>query len=297
MLPDLESLRCFEAAAVRLNFRAASQVVHLSPAAFSDRIHRLEDQLGKPLFVRSTRLVKLTPLGAALLPRVQQLLSDARACVDAARLDQDALPFALVLGTRFELGLSWITPALEPLKALTPQRILHLYFGDSEDLLARLHKGTLDAVVTSARLHSAGLQYALLHPETYVLVAAPALLRQHPFRGPQDAPVHTLLDVHADLPLFRYFMDARPSDQTWSFRQVHRLGTIGAIRQVCLAGGGMAVLPEYLVKPDLAGKQLTRVLPQVPILKDHFRLVWRTGHPHARELTELARQLRDLPLQ
>src|SRR5207249_955701 len=35
-LPDLDSLRCFEAAAVALNFRRAARMVALSPAAFSD---------------------------------------------------------------------------------------------------------------------------------------------------------------------------------------------------------------------------------------------------------------------
>jgi hypothetical protein len=43
---DIDSLRCFEAAATTLNFRAAAGRVHLSPAAFSDRLQRLE-RLGR----------------------------------------------------------------------------------------------------------------------------------------------------------------------------------------------------------------------------------------------------------
>ena len=42
---DLDSLRCFVAAAERLNFRAASKVVALSPAAFSDRSKRLDQDI------------------------------------------------------------------------------------------------------------------------------------------------------------------------------------------------------------------------------------------------------------
>lgn len=52
---DLESLRCFAAAAATLNFRAAARRVALSPGAFSDRLRRLEEELGVPLFVRTTR--------------------------------------------------------------------------------------------------------------------------------------------------------------------------------------------------------------------------------------------------
>ena len=62
-LPDLDSLRCFEAAAVALNFRRAARAVALPPAAFSDRIRQLEDQVGEPLFKRSTRQVALTVAG------------------------------------------------------------------------------------------------------------------------------------------------------------------------------------------------------------------------------------------
>ena len=50
---DLESLRCFERAAVVLNFRLAASAVGLSPAAFGDRIRRLEDQVGERLFART----------------------------------------------------------------------------------------------------------------------------------------------------------------------------------------------------------------------------------------------------
>ena len=42
-----DSLRCFEAAATTLRFRAAAARVHLSPGALSDRIRRLEEGLGR----------------------------------------------------------------------------------------------------------------------------------------------------------------------------------------------------------------------------------------------------------
>ena len=44
MLPDLICLECFEALATHLSFRVAARQVALSPAAFSDRIKRLEEE-------------------------------------------------------------------------------------------------------------------------------------------------------------------------------------------------------------------------------------------------------------
>ena len=71
---DLDSLRCFEAAATTLNFRAAAIRVHLSPAAFSERLRRLEGDLGAKLFTRTTRKVELSTSGRRLLPLARDVL-------------------------------------------------------------------------------------------------------------------------------------------------------------------------------------------------------------------------------
>ena len=72
---DLDSLRCFDAAATTLRFRAAAARVHLSAAAFSDRIRRLEESLDVSLLRRTTRKVALTDAGQRLLPLVREKIS------------------------------------------------------------------------------------------------------------------------------------------------------------------------------------------------------------------------------
>ena len=71
---DLESLRCFVSAAQHLNFGRAARSVRLSASAFSDRISRLEEDLGTSLFERSTRHVQLSAAGRVLLPKAEELL-------------------------------------------------------------------------------------------------------------------------------------------------------------------------------------------------------------------------------
>src|SRR5688572_30734792 len=99
---DFDSLRCFDAVATTLNFRAAASRVHLSPAAFSDRIRRLEEDLGATLLSRTTRKVALSDRGRQLLPLVREVLDS----IERLRaVEAKALPFELVIGTRYELGL------------------------------------------------------------------------------------------------------------------------------------------------------------------------------------------------
>jgi LysR family transcriptional regulator, glycine cleavage system transcriptional activator len=294
-LPDLESLRCFETAAVRLNFRAAAKAVALSPAAFGDRIKRLEDQLGATLFHRTTRRVSLSPSGEALLSQARRTLEEARQCLATA--SGGRMPFELTVGTRFELGLSWLTPSLQKLTRTHPERTLHLSFGDSDALLARIRNGSVDCAVLSVRLSSGEFRYALLHAEDYALVAAPKLLRRNPLRKSTDASAHVLLDLHPDLPLFRYLLDARPAGQLWDFERVDYLGTIGAVRFRALEAAGVAVLPRYFIRHDLRRRHLVEPLSRIRLLSDRFRLVWRRGHVREAQMRELADELLGVALR
>src|SRR5262245_27146102 len=112
---DLDSLRCFDAAATTLDFRAAAGRVHLSPAAFSDRMQRLEELLGVELFVRTTRQVALSEAGRRLLPLAREVLLGAARLAAASCRGSEAAPYELYIGTRYELGLSWLCPALSTL--------------------------------------------------------------------------------------------------------------------------------------------------------------------------------------
>lgn len=288
---DLHSLRCFVAVAETAHFAAAARRVALSPTAFSERIRRLEDDLDVVLLERTSRRVRLTEAGLRLLPHARRLLDDAARCSQVARGSEAPLPFELTLGTRYELGLSWLTPALEPLAVRRPERTLHLAMGDTEDLLHGLDRRRLDAVIFSAPDLRPHLRSAPLHEETYVFVGAPTL-GWHPERVGDTR----LIDVSPDLPLFRYLSDTGRADG-WRFGRYQYMGGIGGIRSRVVEGAGVAVLPRYFVTPDLQAGRLVDLLPGVPLGTDWFRLVWRADHPREAELVVLAGELRERPLR
>ncbi len=296
-LPDIDSLRCFSAAARHLNFRVAAKSVALSPGAFSGRIARLEETLGVSLFERTTRRVVLSPEGTRLWGHVEQVLEGARRCSSVAKSAEAKPPFALTIGTRFELGLSWLTPSLEALARARPDRTLHLTFGDSPDLIERARLGLIDGAVTSARFTSRALRFRVLHEEGYVFVASRSLLRRKPLRNAEDATGHVLLDLSADLPLFRYFLDAQRAARVWAFARTELLGTIAAVRFRLLEGAGVGVLPRYFATPDLKAGRLVQLQPRVKLAEDFFRLIWREGHPREDELIALASDLATRPLR
>ena len=290
---DLDSLRCFEAVATTLRFRAAAARVHLSPGALSDRIRRLEEGLGTRVLTRTTRTVALTEAGQRLLPLTRSVLGLVDRMSGAAGENELPAQYQLVVGTRYEVGLSWLCPILGPLARKRPERTVHLYNGSSGDLLAGLERGDLDAIVASVRLNSPRLAYAALHDEEYLLVGADASLRRR-----EDARQLTLVDIGPDLPLFRYFLDAHEDAEPWPFGRVEYMGGIANVRHRLLEGEGrVGVLPTFFIKSDIAKGSLRKLMPRVRLRSDSLRLVWRAGHPREAELVTLAHDLRAFPLR
>lgn len=293
---DLTSLRCFLEACGHRTFKDAASAVHLSPAAFGERLARLERRFGQQLFVRTTRGVEPTAAGHRLRPQAEALLEHERSVRATTFLGRpQPRPFKLTLGTRYELGLSWILPALTDLHRERPERTLHLTFGDTEMLLTRLEERRVDAFVSSARISESGLTYVPLHEETYVFVGA-AAQHPHPLADAERVAALTLIDTREDLPLFRYFLDAVPAEPSWVFARHEYMGTIAAVRARVLAGHGVAVLPEYYVRGDLEAKTLVRLVPEVEPRTDVFRLIWRTKDPLESELRSLGEALTARPL-
>jgi len=295
-LPSLEALRCFSEAARLLNFRAAARAVGLTPAALGQRIRQLEDLLDARLFHRTTRTVTLTEEGLALLPYAQATLDAAADCVRAGRGEVGPPPMELTLGTRHELGLSWVMPLLPRLRKAQPGLTLHVYFGSGPDLVHRVRSLQIECAVTSTHLSDPKLDAVRLHEERYVFVGAPKLLRQTPLVGPEDAAGHTLIDVTPDLALFRYLRDG-PGAPELHFGKVLRMGTIAAIRQLVLRGEGVAVLPEYFVQPDLEAERLVRLFPDAQLQSDYFRLVFRADDPRRAVYERIAEVMLQEPLR
>ena len=292
-LPSVESLRCFLAAAAQLNFRRAAKEVGLTPTAFSERIGGLEQELNHRLFLRTSRRVELTDAGRALQPVAERALAEVRACVDALS-EPTQRAVRLRIGTRFELGMSWLLPAVMKLEKAQPNWQIDLYCGASADILDRLNGGQLDAIVTSAPIAAATHSARVLHPETYQLVASARLARSSPVQKVADCKAHTLLDLDESLPLTRYLTSASTGIE---FGRVRFCGAAGIVLMRVLAGDGIAVLPTYMLERELKAKRLVRLLPKVALLADSFRLISRKSSSASSPLGALAEYLRGCPLR
>jgi LysR family glycine cleavage system transcriptional activator len=297
-LPSIETLRCFVAAAETLNFRSAARLVALTPAALGQRIRQLEDELGRPLFTRTTRTMTLTAAGLAMLPVARQTIASAGDCARAARGELGPAPSELILGTRHELGMSWLLPQLPTIARRRPDLSVHLYFSYGADLLLRIRSREVDCAVLSTRFGDAALDALPLHREDYLLVGAARLLEHKPVRRMEELGAHTLIDTAPELPLFRYWREgAGARAATVQPSRVLRMGTIAAIEHLVLRGEGVAVLPKYMIARHLKSRALRVILPTIKPASDFFRLVFRADDARRPVFEALAGILLAAPLR
>lgn len=85
MRVDYLGLEAFVAIADCGSFQRAAEVLHLSQAALSHRLRKIEEDLGTPLLTRSSREVSLTAAGQDLLPESRRLLKGLQDTYDSVR--------------------------------------------------------------------------------------------------------------------------------------------------------------------------------------------------------------------
>jgi len=146
---SLRQLAYFVAVAHELHFARAASRLYVAAPSLSQQIAALERSLGVRLFERHSRKVELTEAGRALLPRAEQLLSDAdRLRRDAAAHHAGEARRRLVVGLRPGAFGALTGPLLSAIRAalrdleLAP-RLLHY-----DGLATALADGTIDVLLT-----------------------------------------------------------------------------------------------------------------------------------------------------
>lgn len=117
-LPPLNSLRLFEASARLLSFKNAAEELLLTPSAVSHGIQSLEDWLGTPLFLRTTKGIVLSEAGNAYFPVVRQAL-ELLANSSASVANKQGLG-QLAISTASTFAARWLLPRLHRFRERHP---------------------------------------------------------------------------------------------------------------------------------------------------------------------------------
>ncbi|WP_425145482.1 LysR family transcriptional regulator [Deinococcus sp.] len=272
---ELRQLRLFLALAQEGNFTRAAERVNLSQPALTHRIRALEDELGVPLFLRTSRGTKLTPAGTALLAEAQTLLDTVqlsvervrraggkadehlRVCFDVVELGS-VPPMPLLLST-FRERFPGARMTLQTLRSAELERAL---------LEERLDIAFLFGPPSSSEL---GFQPLLSGPYRTLLPAAHRLTA-----GPQTTPTD-LKTERLLLPLLNARDEAALLALLPDVRAVHWSAEVASFAGLIAAGEGLGVLPSGLLRSGGAPGLVVRALESAPNWS--FGLAWRRQGP------------------
>jgi LysR family glycine cleavage system transcriptional activator len=251
-LPPLNALKAFEAAARHLSFSKAADELRLTHGAVSRAIRDLEKELGRPLFVRTTRSVKLTPAGASYAAEVRSALDRIAAATAVVR--EQPSSGVLNVGTIDSFAARWLVPRLARFRRQHPDIDVRL---SGTERLADFVTDGIDIAVRYGRGQYPGLTAELLMKEDLVPVCSPKLLEgQHPLRSPADLRHHTL--IHDDFMTTWAMWLAMAGIEGIDATRGPIFSSSNLAVQAAVQGEGVVLGRTALIADDLAAGRLVR---------------------------------------
>ncbi|MBB4955897.1 DNA-binding transcriptional LysR family regulator [Agrobacterium vitis] len=266
LLPSTTALVTLDSVARLGSFSAAAAELNLTQGAISRQILALEQQLGVQLFVRNGRGVALTATGEAFHKTVQSALSLLQdASLEAMTGSEDSRLNIAILPT---FGTRWLLPRISSFVARYPH--INLNFAtrigqfdfDTEQLDAAIHIGKPNWPRATS---------TFLMDETVAPVCSPAFLKTHSIADQEALATLPLIQMKSrPLAWDHWFaslgIKATPS-ATMGFEQFMN------VAQACIAGLGVALMPLFLIKPELESGQLVMASKHTVKSQSNYYLV------------------------
>lgn len=134
-LPPLIWLRAFDAAGRSGSFKAAAELLHVTPSSISHQIKSLEAYLGQSLFQRKPRQLHLTAAGRRYWLKVSAAFEQLRAASE--ELHRSQRPPLLRLSANPFLASEWLIPRIAAFDACFPQQALRVSVTEQLEDLAQ----------------------------------------------------------------------------------------------------------------------------------------------------------------
>ena len=141
---DIRGLKYFLAVAREKSFSVAAQRLFLSQPTLSRQLKELEDELGKPLFIRSSKGLTLTEEGVILRARAEEIVALMDKTEQEVRQSSEQVAGMVHIGAGETYAIKLVADTAQRLSVDYPDLQYSIYSADSSDVLERLDRGLLD---------------------------------------------------------------------------------------------------------------------------------------------------------
>jgi len=286
----LEDVTLFVRSAALGSFSRAAREADILPGQVSAAINRLERDLNKRLFARSTRSLRLTADGEAWLPYAQEMLAILQAGAEQLQSGEDEMQGELRVAVPSDIGRNVVLPVITAFCEKNPKLSLRISLSDH---VSDVFRDPVDVAIRYGVLeNSSYVALPLAEDNRRVLAASPAYLQQH--GRPQQ--LEDLLRHHCLL----YSLNGHVYDK-WSFPEngVRRQLTVNSrmlcddadvVRRWAVAGMGIAYKSWIDVSADVLAGRLEVLLPDRPGEAAPLSLIC----PHRKQFSPAIRELHRL---
>ncbi|MCA0942643.1 LysR family transcriptional regulator [Yangia mangrovi] len=260
-MDTIDNMRAFLAVVRAGSFSAAARNLDTVPSVISKKVNRLEDQVGAPLFIRSTRKLELTETGAQVHPRFLAIVAEVT----------DAFADLRAHGS----------PVAGSLRIKCPTTLCVLHFGRIVTEFQAAHPGVrIDLVLMDRSVNpmEEGFDIAIgaipssypnveaipLCPYPRSTVASPGYLeRAGELTHPQHLLNHDCLTFH---PIgSNWIFEGAQGPVSVEINSHFSVNDSQVLVEAALADLGVAVVADYLARPHVARGTLCRVLEEYAI--------------------------------
>jgi LysR family hydrogen peroxide-inducible transcriptional activator len=301
----LTELKYIVAVARERHFGRAAEACFVSQPTLSVAVKKLEEELDVKLFERGASEVSVTPLGEQIVRQAQQVIEQAAALKEIAKLGKDPLSGPLRLGVIYTIGPYLLPDLVRQAIERVPQMPLMLQENFTAKLLDMLRLGELDCAILAEPFPDTGLAMAPLYDEPF-MAAVPS---KHPLArrkriSAEELKAETMLllgtghcfrdHVLEVCPEYARFGSAASTDSE-GIRKSFEGSSLETIKYMVASGMGVTVVPQLSVPAE--SQPHIRYIPfNEPIPTRRVVLAWRRTFPRYEAIAALRNAIYACPL-
>lgn len=267
-MDQLRAIKYFVKVVEMGNFTKAALHFSVPPSSLSRRVADLENSLGATLLKRSTRVVKLTEIGAEYYKQVSEVLTQLEYSSETVRSYQAQPTGKLRISAMAGFGQQILLPLLDEFSERYPEVILDVHISDE---LSAMGRDDVDLALRGGYAPNERVVAIKLMDNKFIPAASAAYLQQmgtprHPlelrehkglyFRSPKG-PIPWLCEIDGQWQDVAVPEVAVSNGGEWLIRKA-------------VKGEGIVMLPRWVLKPYLERGELTElsIEPQLSIARD-----------------------------
>jgi DNA-binding transcriptional LysR family regulator len=263
-MTNLNELQFFVQVSQTQSFTRAAKRLGVPKSSVSRAIRRLESRRGVRLVERTTRSVSLTEVGELYLNRCQRVIEEAEQADLAVGALQAKPRGTLRVGAPVAFARSILGPIMGEFLAMYPELRLHLQLHNGDE---STRESNLDVIVRAGPLEDSGLLVKPLMQVRLGAYASPGYLKKRKTpESPTGLPQHRCITMTcgthgepADFAMWRLRRGSEVKEVRVDARVSVPDPTIN--HQLALAGTGVALLAQSVVREDVEQGRLVRILP------------------------------------